>query len=515
VQLSVRGMTAINVRQPSIVDLDFDGMPRFTLADEGNRPVFTPVTSIGAESGLTSTVASRRDPQFTHVTERRSDLRSLSSSLTGELRVFPAMSRFGSGVKVPLWLAYTFTDTRRQLTGFTGTTEGDPRAIGWEPATASRHALLFGATLHVPDWFRITPGLTLRSGLRYTPIVQGDVNADGLSSNDRAFVFDPRATSDAELRDGMSALLDGAAKQSARCLGAQVGRIAAPNSCTSPWTATLNAIVAVDPARIRLQNRGTVQFRVLNVLAGLDRLVHGSDRLHGWGQPAIPDPVLLQVRGFDPVARRYRYTVNRSFGDTRVYRNLFQAPFRIAVDVSLDVGPNRERVARKRVLTCGTSWRECPSQKQGALDRSATLDSATLADRMRGSHARFKLFDFAIQDASTLQLNQAQIDTLDALGRAHSAFRDSAYDALAGVVASHGGRLDDVEVVRRWAEAIRAVARFEWRVGALARAMLTEAQAEAIFDRQGGHNYYLAVRPIVLDERELERTLRLWQDRVY
>ena len=515
VQMSVRGTTAINTSQPSFDDLNFDGTPKFRLADEESRPVFAPLTSIGVESGFASTVGSRRFPQFTRVNERRSDLRSRSSSLTGELRVTPVMSRFGSGIKVPLWLAYTFTDTRRQITGFTGTTAGDPRSTGWEPATASRHAVLLGASLHVPDWFRITPGLTVRSGVRYTPVVLGDVNADGISSNDRAFVFDPWATTDAELRDGMSAVLDGTSARTARCLRAQVGRIAAPNSCTGPWMATLNAKVIVDPARIRLQNRGSMQLRVLNVLAGLDQLAHGSDRLHGWGQPAYPDRVLLQVRAFDPVTRRYRYSVNRSFGDTRVYRTLFQSPFRIAVDVSLDVGPNRERVARERTLTCGTDTPACPSGKQKTLDRSASPDSATLADQMRASHARFKLFDFAIQDANRLRLTPAQVDTLDALGRAHGAFRDSTYDALAGLVASHGGRLDDAEVVRRWAESIRAVARFEWHVGSLARTQLTEAQATAIFDRQGVYNYYLAVRPVVLDERELERTLRLWQDRVY
>jgi len=128
---------------------------------------------------------------------------------------------------------------------------------------------------------------------------------------------------------------------------------------------------------------------------------------------------------------------------------------------------------------------------------------------MRGAHARFKLFEFAIQDASKLQLSQSQIDTLDALGRAHSTFRDSTYDALAGIVASRGGRLGDAEVVRGWREALRAVARFEWHVGALARTLLSSEQADAIFSRNNG---YLAVRPIVLDDRELERTLRLWQE---
>ena len=513
VQLSVSGMTAINARQPSTVDLNFDGVPRFTLAEEGNRPVFAPSTSIASLSGLASTVASRRYTEFTHVNERRSDLRSRSSSLTGELRVYPPMSRFGSGIKVPLWLAYTFTDTREQFTGFNGTTQGDPRVTDWEPAMASRHALLFGATLHVPDWFRITPGLTIRSGLRYTPIVQGDVNADGIASNDRAFVFEPRVSGDAELRDAMSALLSSTSLRTARCLGAQVGRIAAPNSCTGPRTATLNAIIAIDPARIRLQNRGVVQLRVLNLLAGVDRLAHGSDRLHGWGQPAYPDPVLLQVRGFDPIARRYRYVVNRSFGDSRVYRTLFQSPFRIGIDMSIDVGPNQEQVARTRVLACGTASMRgpCPGRSSAASARPAPPDSATLAERIRGAHDPRNLFDPVIRRADEFGLSPVQTDSLESLGRVHGMFRDSTYDALAGDVAKRGAEPDDAQVARRWRESIQAVARSEWQVGVLARALLTPAQAEAVFGRSGP----LSVRPIIYDERELERTLRLWQQRVY
>ena len=76
------------------------------------------------------------------------------------------------------------------------------------------------------------------------------------------------------------------------------------------------------------------------------------------------------------MTRRYRYGVNRSFGDPRVYRNFFQAPFRIAIDVSLDVGPNQERVARERVLTCGTSWRDCAEVRPATADRSTRPDSA-------------------------------------------------------------------------------------------------------------------------------------------
>ena len=116
-----------------------------------------------------------------------------------------------------------------------------------------------------------------------------------------------------------------------------------------------------------------------------------------------------------------------------------------------------------------------------------------------------------IRRAEEFALTPRQIDSLAALGRVHHAFRDSTYDALAGFVAARGGRPNDEDVERRWRESIGAVARSEWRAGALARALLTPRQAEAIFDRSGP----LSVRPIIYDERELERTLKLWRQQVY
>jgi hypothetical protein len=139
------------------------------------------------------------------------------------------------------------------------------------------------------------------------------------------------------------------------------------------------------------------------------------------------------------------------------------------------------------------------------------LDSATLAAHLGRVHDPRRLFAEVIQKADEYHLSEMQMDSLEALGRVHYAFRDSTYGALAGYIAARGGRLDDEEVARRWRESLRVVARFEWHIGALARALLTPAQAEKVFGRAGP----LSVRPIIYDERELERTLRLWQERVY
>ena len=64
---------------------------------------------------------------------------------------------------------------------------------------------------------------------------------------------------------------------------------------------------------------------------------------------------------------------------------------------------------------------------------------------------------------------------------------------------------------RRWRESIGSVARFVWHTGSISRPPLTPAQADRIFERSGP----LSVRPIVYAARELERTLKLWRDRLY
>jgi hypothetical protein len=481
------------------VDLNFNGASQFRLDGEAARPVFVAPGSISAASGMAATVESRRDPRFSSVSEQRSDIRSRASSLTTMLTFRPAMARFESGIKVPLTVSYTWFDTREQRNGFTGTTAGDPRLAEWQPSAVARHAVIMSAVLHVPDWFRLTAGVQWRSGAPYTPTVLGDINADGIATNDRAFVVDPTQLSDSVLRSGMARLLATAPPSAQRCLRAQLGVVAGANSCTGPPSATLNAVVTIDPARVRLQNRGAIQLRMNNVLAGLDQLAHGADHIHGWGQAVYPDPVLLRVTGFDPVARRYRYDVNRSFGDPRPLQRFFYSPFRVTLEVAIDIGPDRERSELDRRLS--------PLPHEGR----ARIDSAAVVEQLRQAHDPRNLFEPVLRRADEFQLTESQRDSLERLGQRHAAFRDSTYAALAGFVAGRHARRSDEEVRRAWRESLRAVARFEWQMGATARQMLTPAQADQVFDRNGP----LGPRPSVFDARELERYLKLWQDRVF
>jgi hypothetical protein len=174
-------------------------------------------------------------------------------------------------------------------------------------------------------------------------------------ANDRAFVFDPDAGGLAgEVpREAMRALLDAAPGNVRGCLRAQLGRIAAPNSCRTPWSPSLdlNGQVQVGP-RIRgdYLRRATLWISAQNVTAGLDYLLHGPERLHGWGQLPAVDPTLLSVRAFDPAARRFVYDVNERFGRPARGGALGRIPFSLSLQVRVVLGNDQVRSAALREM---------------------------------------------------------------------------------------------------------------------------------------------------------------------
>jgi len=105
-----------------------------------------------------------------------------------------------------------------------------------------------------------------------------------------------------------------------------------------PWQPALDFQINWRPAYFGPARRLTVSVLTVNLLGGLDQWLHGAANLHGWGFAAAPDPVLLYVRGFDPVAQRFSYGVNGRFGATAGANGGVTVPFQIAIQVHLIVG---------------------------------------------------------------------------------------------------------------------------------------------------------------------------------
>jgi hypothetical protein len=266
--------------------------------------------------------------------------------------------------------------------------------------------------------------------------VNADINGDGVA-NDRAFVFGPSATSpDPSLSLGMTNLLNGASSRVRDCLQRQVNHIAQRNSCEGPWTATMNAVLILNPEKLGMQNRTQLSLSLTNVPAGLDALLHGTSKLQGWGQSSVSDPTLLLVRGFDATTNRYRYEVNPRFGDTRVARTGVRNPFLVTLEARVQLGRDPIRQSIEQTLAPG---RGKPGDK---------LTVTQLKQRLAG--AVFNPVRGLLQAKDSLSiLSNEQLKALTALDRRVTAREDSVITPIAEWMASLPNNYSETEVLGR------------------------------------------------------------------
>jgi hypothetical protein len=431
---SVEGIYSLGLNQPGVFDLNFTGVPRFVLPEEGGRPVYVGIASVVPTTGATTGMEARRDADFGRVVRLDSDLRTVNRQLTLVLTPdIPSPNFFAR-------FAYTLGSARAQYRGFDGAAFGDPATREWGPSDFDvRHQMQLQAgwaTRHV----RLTLFGRAASGTPFTPLVSGDVNGDGLAS-DRAFVFDPGRTSSPQVREGMEGLLASGPEWARTCLARGLGRAAERNSCRGPWTQMLNARIDLVRRVPLTRNRVNLGLNVANPLAGMDLLLHGSRGLRGWGQPARPDPVLYRVRGFDPDAQAFRYEVNPRFGDTRTASRLLGNPFRITIDARVDLGRPLQVQQLQRVLRAG---RGGDARPRLSVDSLVARYTRSVPD----------LYSMTLQLSDSLLLAPEQVEALktaqaDYRGRMTAIWRELA-QYLAGLPESY----DAAEALRRQEAAI-------------------------------------------------------------
>jgi hypothetical protein len=427
---------SLNLNQASMVDLNFDPIAKFTLADDG-RPIFARASGIVAASGAIAGGEARIEPAFARVTELRSDMRSDARQLTFQLR--PAA--FNGGYS---WtIAYVYANARERFRGFTSTS-ASPLDVGWSRSSFdSRHQIVYTLSYNALDLVRLSWYGSLRSGTPYTPLVAADINGDG-NQNDRAFIYDPTKTIDSALATGMRSLLASGSGSARRCLERQIGRIASRNSCQGPWVSASNLTLSLNPTRVRMPQRATLSFQLSNPLGAADFLVHGEDRLHGWGQPFVPTTQLLFVRGFEATTRRYLYEVNQRFGSAAVTQMATRLPVTLTAMLRVDVGPTRERQALTSMLDRGrvASGQRLPEP---------------LIKALYGTSAIVNPMAQILRQADTLALTPRQGDSLAVLNRAYAIMLDSIWTPVAKYLAALPDRYDQGEAYHRYRTAREAM----------------------------------------------------------
>ena len=427
--LSLDAAYARGVAQTSAIDLNLNPIPKFSLATEGGRPVYTPSNSIVPATGFVALSGSRIHPEFGVVSEMNSNLRSDTKQITASFN--------GITTRAILFNAsYTFTRSRDQAqglgsfgavgagSGFGGggaTTSGNPNLAQWGTSdNERRHSLLGTVTWPVKPAFELTAIGRLSSGAAFTPTVSGDVNGDGLR-NDRAFIFNPATAPDTAIANGMSRLLAAAPDRAQQCLQSQIGAVAGRNSCSVPWTTSLDLQANFKPSSFGLNRKLTISWIGLNTLTGIDQLLHGSNNLHGWGQPVFSDRTLLYVRGFDPLTQRYIYQVNEHFGAANGSKNAFRVPFQLALTARLTLGTDPARQQMNAAFGGGGGRRLTTDDFRQRLARAVPNTFREILD---------------LNDSLKLELTPGQQSQLRIAGDSLQAKADTLIGALAQTLGS-------------------------------------------------------------------------------
>ncbi|HCX31074.1 MAG TPA: hypothetical protein DHU55_15100 [Blastocatellia bacterium] len=435
---SIEGIYSLNLNQSGWTDVNFLDAARFTLPAEGGRPIFVDTSDIVASSGLVSPVGARRSASFGRVINNQSIDRSAGKKLT--LTLSPDLSGLNN------WLlagSYTLSSVRALSNGFDGSTAVSPTTREWGRGNFDwRHRFLVQAGYAVHGLAMTIFG-TLASGTPFTPMVGTDINGDGLQ-NDRAFIFRPDATTDTSLATAIRTLSNNASREVRKCLTRQFGHIAAINGCEGPWTANLNAQITASPELLHSGRLSRVALFLTNPLGGLDQILHGSNRLRGWGAPAIPDPVLYNVRGFDQSAGEFKYAVNPRFGDTRPLNTIFRAPFRITLDVSVNLGRSVAEQQLDRSLRPGRNGHPGPRM---TLDELKRRYARTVANP----------YSEILQQSDSLLLTNNQVMALQEVDSRYRARVDTVWSQLAAYLDSLGDRYNASEALTRQEAAVDEV----------------------------------------------------------
>ena len=430
-----------NLNQNGWVDLNFSGVPLFSLASEGGRPVFVQPGSIVPATGAIASRDARVSDQFNRVSENRSDLTGESRQLRLSLNPTNFSSNF-------TWNAsYVYANNREQFRGFSssagGNTTGNPLDVAWGRSSFdSRHQITYTLGYNFFDAVRVSWFGRFASGAPFTPLIQGDVNGDGYI-NDRAFIFNPGETPDPAVGAAMRTLLESGSASARDCLSSQLGLLSERNSCQGPWTSSANLNVSFNPTKIHLPQRATLSLSVNNPLGAVDQVLHGSGNLRGWGQSPFPDQTLLYVRGFDPVSKAYRYEVNPRFGSTNPQFSQFRQPVTLTMSLRVDVGPSRER----QTLT-------------QQLDRGRTRDGQKLTEpmikAMYGSGGVLNPMAQLLRQSDTLELTGVQADSLASMNRRYTVRLDSIWSGVAKELAALPVDYDQREAYDRYKRAREA-----------------------------------------------------------
>jgi hypothetical protein len=343
--VGVNAYVARTVNNFMYQDLNLRQNPTFTLANEGNRPVFAPLNTIlrtSNENPATAAVRAYPVPNPSSANSNQTLGRTLE--LNGVSNVWQRGVIFETGVVFPkggsINATYTINRTEDDnsyncciaRTSTLTAVVGDPRALAENRGGANtdfrNKIVIFGTSPQIAG-FRIGFRYVGLGGSPFSPLIFGDITGEGtgllVNSNKRAFVFDPaliRANPNATVferavADGMERVLNNPDNLGREVLLENLNQIAPRNAIYNRMWHNIDLRISYTLDKKTMKSLGKNSLEILaecfNFGNFLNREVGSRDVVPGGNQ------VLLQALGIDPIAERqgrnqYAYRVNTNFG---------------------------------------------------------------------------------------------------------------------------------------------------------------------------------------------------------
>jgi hypothetical protein len=300
--------------------------PQFRTAVD-NRPVFVAADQFTPFDPSSSNIIQNSAFQFVYLNESTAEAEAFSLNLQ-------AGRRFDSGLRLDL--SYTFNDFEDNSSFFCCTsnegwrirpTAGDPNFIG-EPGDEAegtwgasdfetRHVWILSGTFQGPWGIDVSGIWRSQRGRPFTLTVNGDVNGDGETGNDRAPVFnDLEFETPADAATWADWLGGGGGDNEAfECLRDQLGGIAERNACHNPWFHSIDLHLA--------KAFGFADGQQVELIADLFNILNGLNEdwghLEGFaaGATALSSQPLSKATptGFNPATNKVVYEIRSNFGE--------------------------------------------------------------------------------------------------------------------------------------------------------------------------------------------------------
>ena len=279
--------------------------------------------------------------------------------------------------------AYVLTTGHQRLISIASPTSS-PGFVSGPLSAGGKHSFAFSLGTWIGPASVGIAGLA-RSGVRFTPLADRDLNGDGLA-NDAAFI--PQALA--------NTWADAAAPNVRSCIRASAGRIAAFNSCTGPWSVSSRMFASIPGLAIGLPRGFDISVQVSNPLA-----VFAGDSRLTFGNAAPVSATLVHVTGFDSQTHAFQGAPLSGFGRPSVLARGISDPMRIAIGIHVPLGPNVISQRTDKVMALLQRDSSASSRNGAGMEYLGDLPPTPLV---------------VLQSADALQLTASQRKQLRTLG---------------------------------------------------------------------------------------------------